>query len=123
MPAIDARYRVVNDVPSLFRLHPARFVNVGAGGQNQGGNVFRIGGCNLDANGGASMVADDRRATNAERNQELVRGFSPVFDRRLASRQRIGVAVSDRVHSDDTVVSAKKRQYVAKFVPGSRRLM
>ena len=75
MPAIDARYRVVNDVPSLFRLHPARFVNVGAGGQNQGGNVFRIGGCNLDANGGASMVADDRRATNAERNQELVRGL------------------------------------------------
>ena len=80
MPAVDARHCMVNDVPTFFRLRPARFINIGAGRQNQGGNVFRIGGGDLDANGRAGVVADNRRTTNAERRQELMRSFSPVFD-------------------------------------------
>ena len=123
MSAVRARHRVINAVTGLSRLLAARFVYVGAGGQNQRGDMFRIGGSDLNRNGGAGMVADDRRALNAERDKELVRGRSPVFDRRFAVRQRIGVAVSHRVHGDDAVVPAQKRQHVAKLVPGSRRLM
>ena len=76
MSAIRARHRVINAVTGLSRLLAARFVYVGAGGQNQRGDMFRIGGGDLNRNGGAGMVADDRRALNAERDKELARGRS-----------------------------------------------
>ena len=123
MPTVDARYCVVNDVPGFPRLSPSRFIHIGARGQNQRGDMLRKGGSDLNRNGGAGVVTDDCRTTNAERNQELVRGFSPVFDRRLPLLQWIGVAVSDRIHGYGVVVPAKKGKHVAKLVPGSRRLV
>ena len=86
MPAVDARHRVINDVPHLFRLKAPRFVHIGTRGQNQRGNMLRIGGGDLNRNGGAGMVADDRRAPNAECDKELMCGRGPVFDRRFAVR-------------------------------------
>lgn len=65
MPAIDARYCVVNDVRGLTRLSTSRFIYIGARGQNQRGNMLRKGGSDLYRDGGASMVADDGRAPNA----------------------------------------------------------
>ena len=62
MSAVCARHRVINAVTGLSRLLAAGFVYVGAGGQNQRGDMFRIGGGDLNRNGGAGMVADDRRA-------------------------------------------------------------
>jgi hypothetical protein len=93
MPAIDARDGVINALPRLSRLNAPRSVYIGARGQDQRGNMLRIGGGDLNRNGSAGMVADDRRALNAECDKELVCGCSPAFDRRFAVRQGIRVAV------------------------------
>jgi hypothetical protein len=116
MPAIDARHRVINDVPRLSRLSTSRCVNIGACGQNQRGNMLRVGGSDLNRNGGAGMVADDGRAPNAECDKELVCGQFSIDA--LPSGSGSEFAVSDRVHGNGAVMPTKKRKHVAKLVPG-----
>ena len=123
MPTIDPRHCVINDVPRLPRLNAPRPIYIGARRQNKRSNMLRIGGGDLNRNGCAGMMADDRHAPNAECDKKLVCGRGPVFDRRFAFRECVRVTISDRIHRNGAVMPTKKRKHVAKFVPGSRRLM
>jgi hypothetical protein len=123
MPTIDARHCVINSVPRLPRLNAPRPIYLGARRQNERGNMLRISGGDLNRNGCAGMMADDRGPPNAECDKELVCSPGPIFDRRFTFRECVRVTISDRIHRNGAVMPTKKRKHVAKFVPGSRRLM
>ena len=68
-------------------------------------------------------MAQDNGAAVSEGGQHLVGGGRPGLDGIKTSRQWVGIAESDGIHGYGAIFFAEQRQHLAKFVPGTWRLM